>query len=265
MPEGGQLTIETASVEFDGRDAPFENEVASGSFIMLRVTDTGIGMDAETQAHIFEPFFTTKEPGKGTGLGLATVYGVVRQSGGYVRVCSEPGHGTTFNIYLPRVHEEAKQERHCTGSDSFVSGRETILLVEDEESLSRLTRELLEESGYSVLEANNGSEALEIARQYEETIHLLLTDVVMPKMGGPALAKQLTILRPETRVLYMSGYTGSSAFAQELAESGPGLLQKPFTREKLTRNVREVLDSSAEFVAERGNSLRSEEKSCRES
>jgi two-component system cell cycle sensor histidine kinase/response regulator CckA len=181
--------------------------------------------------------------GKGTGLGLATVYGAVKQSGGFVWVYSELGHGTTFRIYLPRVQGEAETELPSVGSKRFARGTETVLLVEDEESLNKLTGEILQESGYTVLKARNGLEALEVAQRYEGTIHLLLTDVVMPKMGGPALAKQLAVLRPEMKLLYMSGYTRGSVVTQELAESGSGLLQKPFTRDTLVRKAREVLDT----------------------
>jgi signal transduction histidine kinase len=243
MPEGGKLTIETANVEFDEHYALGHNQVLPGSFIMLAVTDTGVGMDAGTQSRIFEPFFTTKEQGKGTGLGLATVYGAVKQSGGFVWVYSEPGHGTTFKIYLPRVKGEAETELGNIRSKKLVRGTETVLLVEDEESLNKLTGEMLQEGGYCVLKASNGVEALEISQRYEGTIHLLLTDVVMPKMGGPALAKQLGVLRPEMKLLYMSGYTRNALVTQELAESGSGLLQKPFTRDTLTRKAREILDT----------------------
>jgi len=243
MPEGGKLTIETANVEFDDHYALGHNQVFPGSFIMLAVTDTGIGMDAGTQSRIFEPFFTTKEQGKGPGLGLATVYGAVKQSGGFVWVYSEPGHGTTFKIYLPRVQGGTEKEQRNIGTKKLVRGTETVLLVEDEESLNKLTGEMLQESGYRVLKASNGVEALEISQRYEGTIHLLLTDVVMPKMGGPALAKQLAVLRPEMKLLYMSGYTRNALVTQELAESGSGLLQKPFTRDTLTRKAREILDT----------------------
>ena len=208
MPEGGKLTIETANVEFVERYAARDDKVLPGPFIMLSVTDTGVGMDAETQTRIFEPFFTTKERGKGTGLGLATVYGAVRQSGGFLLVHSEPGQGTTFKIHLPRVSGKAATDPLTTASRTLVRGTETVLLVEDEESLNKLAAEILQESGYSVLEAKNGVEALEVAKGYEGTIHLLLTDVVMPKMGGLTLAKQLAVLRPEMKLLYMSGYTG---------------------------------------------------------
>jgi CheY-like chemotaxis protein len=212
-----------------------------GPFVMLTITDTGTGMDAETQLHVFEPFFTTKGLGKGTGLGLATVYGFVKQSGGYVWVYSELGQGTTFKIYLPQVQGEAEKERRSIGPDKLVKGTETILLVEDEESLRELTRDLLLQSGYAVLEASDGLEALAIAQQHKGSIHLVLTDVVMPRMGGLALAKQLGILQPEVKVLYMSGYSGYSAASQGLANSELELLQKPFTRNTLTRKVREML------------------------
>ena len=241
MPDGGKLTIETANLDLDEFYARQHVPLMPGPFVMLTITDTGTGMDAETQLHVFEPFFTTKGLGKGTGLGLATVYGFVKQSGGYVWVYSELGQGTTFKIYLPQVQGEAEKERRSIGPDKLVKGTETILLVEDEESLRELTRDLLLQSGYAVLEASDGLEALAIAQQHKGSIHLVLTDVVMPRMGGLALAKQLGILQPEVKVLYMSGYSGYSAASQGLANSELELLQKPFTRNTLTRKVREML------------------------
>ena len=241
MPEGGTLTVETANVEFDERNALSHPELTAGLFVMLRVTDTGTGMDAETQKHIFEPFFTTKEQGKGTGLGLATVYGVVKQSGGYISVQSEPGQGTTFRIYLPQVQASVETEQTLVGSNKVPYGTETILLVEDEESLRKLTCDVLVQSHYIVLEARDGLEALQIARQHTGPIHLLLTDVVMPRMNGPALAKQLAVQNPQMKVLYMSGYTGSSASLQILADAQSQFLQKPFTPATLCWKLREVL------------------------
>jgi len=208
---------------------------------MLRVTDTGTGMDAETQKHIFEPFFTTKEQAKGTGLGLATVYGVIKQSGGYISVNSALGHGTTFEIYLQQVHVAPEMEQQTLEPDDLCEGTETVLLVEDEESLRTLTRDALLESNYTILEASDGLEALEIARQHKGPIHLLLTDVVMPRMSGPALAKQLAIQNPEVKVLFMSGYTGNT-YKNESVEAA-SILRKPFTRRDLNEKVREVLDN----------------------
>ncbi|MBZ5698152.1 MAG: PAS domain S-box protein [Acidobacteriia bacterium] len=241
MPNGGKLRIETANVDLDDFYARQHAPMVPGSFVMLVITDTGMGMDAETQTHIFEPFFTTKEQGKGTGLGLATVYGIVKQSGGYVWVYSELGQGTIFKIYLPQVQGEAEKEKPSIGPDKLVKETETILLVEDEEALRKMTHELLEQSGYTVLEASDGLEALEIAWQHKGPIHLLLTDVVMPRMSGPALAKPAAALHPELKVLYMSGYTGYSYVSQGLVSSESELLQKPFTRDTLLRKIREVL------------------------
>ena len=241
MPEGGKLTIETANVELDAPSVLNHPELVTGSFVMLRVSDTGTGMDVEIQKHVFEPFFTTKEPGKGTGLGLATVYGVVKQSGGYVSLHSELGQGTTFTIYLPRVQAAVEAEPQGVGMNSTFEGTETILLVEDEESLRKLTREVLMEGHYTVLEATDGLEALGVAAQHKGPIHLLLTDVVMPRMGGPALAKQLAIKNPEMKVLFMSGYAGNTGSRQALPGPQSHFLQKPFTRASLASKLREVL------------------------
>jgi CheY-like chemotaxis protein len=241
MPNGGKLTIETANVDLDNFYARQHATLVPGSFVMLVITDTGIGMDAETQSHIFEPFFTTKAPGKGTGLGLATVYGIVKQSGGHVWVYSEPGQGTTFKIYLPQVQGEVEKEQPSIGSVKLVKGLETILLVEDEEPLREMICELLVESGYAVLAASDGFEALEIARQHKGPIHILLTDVVMPRMGGPALVKPLLVLQPEIKVLYMSGYTGYADVDRALVSSESELISKPFTRDTLLRKIQDML------------------------
>ena len=245
MPEGGKLMIETANVKLDKAYACRHPPVVPGSYALLAVTDTGIGMDAKTQAHIFDPFFTTKEMGKGTGLGLATVYGVVKQSGGYIWVYSEPGKGTTFKTYLPLVEESPEPAglRVTRGKPS--RGWETILLVEDEESLRVMTRTLLVQSGYHVLDADSGAQALEIAHRHEETIHLLLTDVVLPGMRGRELAERMVLFRPDLRVLLMSGYTDHAIAAQGVLDVGTFFLQKPFTRDALTREVRKVLDIKA--------------------
>ena len=211
--------------------------------MLLAVTDTGIGMDEETKTHIFEPFFTTKELGKGTGLGLSTVYGVVKQSGGYIWVYSELGHGSVFKIYLPRVDQSVQQSRPSELAPEIHRGTETVLLVEDEESVRTLTRSLLEEAGYTVIEASNGIHALEVAGRYSGPIHLLLTDVVMPGMNGPTLAESLVVTNPNMKVLCMSGYTGTFANFSGLIDRGMMLLQKPFTRDALLRKVREALES----------------------
>ena len=243
MPKGGRLMIETANVEFDATVSHAPAVVAPGKYVMLAVTDNGCGMDAKTKAHIFEPFFTTKEKGKGTGLGLATVYGVVKQSGGYVWVYSEPGHGTTFKVYLPRIEEEvsAAPRDKSTKGDSLPKGSEVVLLVEDEAGVRELAREYLEMSGYTVLVAQDGHTAIELATMHHGTIHLLMTDMVMPGIGGRELAERVVAIRPEIRILYMSGYT-EQAFVQEgvLGTDAP-LLQKPFTLATLTKKLREIL------------------------
>ncbi len=242
MPDGGTLTIETSNVELDDLYVLSHPELTAGSFVMLAVTDTGTGIDAEVQKHIFEPFFTTKEQGKGTGLGLSTVYGVVKQSGGSISVSSEVGRGTTFKIYLPQTQAAAEKD-NPEPKRSF-EGTETSLVVEDDESLRKLTCEMLLENHYNVLEASNGFEAHEIAQLHQGHIHLLLTDVVMPRISGPSLAKSLMARNPNMKVLYMSGYMNSSV-VQELAISGSAFLQKPFMSDTLTRKVRETLGVSA--------------------
>ncbi len=242
MPQGGKLLIDTQNMVMDEafvRRYPYP--VQPGPYVCLTVTDSGIGMDVETKARAFEPFFTTKEKGKGTGLGLSTVYGVVKQSGGYIDIYSSPGTGTTFKIYLPRVHEAIQAEKTLGGVTSS-TGNETILLAEDESSLRTLTRNTLELCGYKVLEAKDGIEALEVSDRYKGPIDLLLTDMVMPGMGGRALAQELTRRRPEIRLAYMSGYTGQAVGSQGPVDPGSVFLLKPFTRELLTRKIREALD-----------------------
>ena len=244
MPDGGKLIIATENKTLDQEYALDHPPTVPGNYIMLTVTDTGIGMDAKTQAHIFEPFFTTKAVGKGTGLGLATVYGVVKQSGGYIWVSSEIGQGSTFTIFLPRVDEAVQWNRQSDLANGSVRGSETILLVEDEESLRALTRTVLEQSGYTVLEADCGSRAIEISRQYQGHIHLLLTDMVMPAMNGRAVAKKLMPIHPEMRVIYMSGYAGYNPGGATSSEAI--FLCKPFTRDALVRKVHEVLNLQKE-------------------
>jgi two-component system cell cycle sensor histidine kinase/response regulator CckA len=244
MPHGGKLTIETANMEVDDAYAAQHRPMPPGSFIMLSVSDTGIGMDAETQSNIFEPFFTTKERGKGTGLGLATVYGVLKQSDGFIWVDSELGNGTTFKVLLPRVEDRAQAVTQNTSSEGSRKGWETILLVEDEESVRRLILELLHAHGYTVLEAADGIAALNIAQRAHGKIDLLLTDVVMPGMSGTQVAEKVTSLHPETKVLYMSGYTDFAVEHHQIPQQGRLLLRKPFTQQSLARKVREALETT---------------------
>jgi PAS domain S-box-containing protein len=242
MPEGGMLTIETANVELDDAYARAHVSVQPGSYVMLAVSDNGMGMSPETQVHIFEPFFTTKGEGKGTGLGLSTIYGIVRQSGGNIWVYSELGKGTTFKVYLPRVEEGLTPLETSSSEDASQQGSETILLVEDEEVLRRLVSVILHDRGYKVLVASNGSEALEISERHPDPIHLMLTDVVMPKMTVRELTNSLAKLRPQTRVLYISGYTDEAIIHHGVLDDGVDFLQKPFTAVALAKKVREVLD-----------------------
>lgn len=246
MPEGGRLVIETTNFEIDEKFARrYAYPVLPGQYILLTVSDNGIGIDTATQQRIFEPFFTTKEKGKGTGLGLSLVYGVVKQSGGYIDVVSTRGKGTTFNIYLPRVAENAVDTRPV-GPDSpdELRGTETILFAEDEDMLRTLTRHLLELYGYRVLEACDSNQAQRLSEQTGHEIHLLLTDVVMPGVSGRILADQLKQKRPELKIVFMSGYTGQRVGEKEILEPGSLFLQKPFTRESLARKIREALDVS---------------------
>jgi two-component system, cell cycle sensor histidine kinase and response regulator CckA len=240
MPGGGRLLIETQNVSFAEGSAPTKPPMDPGEYVKILVTDSGTGMDAATQAHIFEPFFTTKERGKGTGLGLATVYGFVKQSGGYVWVESEPGAGTTFTIFLPKVSETAERPDASAEPEVPSQGAGTILLVEDEESLRTLTRNMLEQSGYTVLEACDGIEAVDLARDCSGSIDLLLTDMVMPGMNGRAVAEKVVQLYPDIRVAYMSGYTGFST--REAASFNAVMIAKPFTRNALLERVSEALE-----------------------
>jgi len=250
MPTGGKLIIETANADLDETYCRAHPAVQPGRYVMVAVSDTGVGMDAKTQARIFEPFFTTKEQGKGTGLGLATVYGVVKQSGGYIWVYSEVGKGTTFKIYLPRVDEPVQPVVAMDrGKPELLRGSETILLVEDAESLRELTRMLLENNGFKVLVAENGTEAIELAEHKRQPIHLLLTDVVMPGMSGRELANYLTAKRPDMSVIYMSGYTNDAIAHHGVLDSGVFLIEKPFSQETLIRKLREVLDRTEKVPA----------------
>jgi two-component system, cell cycle sensor histidine kinase and response regulator CckA len=253
MPRGGKLIIETGNTEMDElfvRRYPYP--VQPGPYIRLTVSDTGSGMDAATRARIFEPFFTTKAKGQGTGLGLSMVYGVVKQSDGYIDVYSEIGLGTTFKIYLPRVDEAVAPGKAETTLSKTLRGTETVLLVEDEAALRDLTSSVLGACGYTVLEAKNGGEALDISQHHEGPIDLLLTDVVMPGISGRVLADQLVQLRPHIRIVYMSGYTGQTVGAHGILDPGSLFLQKPFTRDALARKLREALDGGQKSASASG-------------
>jgi two-component system, cell cycle sensor histidine kinase and response regulator CckA len=243
MPQGGRLTVEASNLDVPPsvvQGIP----VQEGPYVAISVRDTGTGMDAATQQRIFEPFFTTKLRGKGSGLGLATVYGIVKQSGGYIWVESEPGRGSTFTLWLPRSFSEPDEVQDAR-APSRLAGTETILLVEDEDGMREVVRELLEELGYRVLEAASGSAALELVRSHQGRIQLLFTDVIMQHMNGRELAEQVVQLRPETKVLFMSGYADDAIRRYGMLEPGISLLQKPFSSSELARRIRELLDAGA--------------------
>jgi two-component system, cell cycle sensor histidine kinase and response regulator CckA len=242
MPQGGKLTLQSrdVTVRQKFRETRF---IQPGRYAVISVSDTGHGMDKETQSRIFEPFFTTKEKGKGTGLGLSTVYGIVKQSNGYVFAESEPGAGTTFYVYLPRAEESAEELSPAKSPQSEADGCETVLLVEDEESVRELVRLTLTARGYKVLEAENGECGLRIAEDFKEHIDILITDVVMPGIGGRELAKKLQALRPGISVLYLSGYTEDTVVTQGALGPDTAFLQKPFTLQNLAKKVRDVLRS----------------------
>ena len=253
MPNGGKITIETANVEIDRAYAETHIAVQPGSYAMLAVSDNGVGMDDETKKHIFEPFYTTKEQGKGTGLGLSTVYGIVNQSGGNIWVYSEAGQGTIFKIYLPRVSRTSSAPQMDSDAVGLMvsGGTETILLVEDEPQIRKMAFEFLTESGYEVLAASNGIEALRILEEVSAPVHLILTDVIMPQMNGRELVERVALLRPGTKVLFMSGYTNDAIVRHGVLDSGTWFIQKPFSPDALGSKVREVLDgeSPKELIA----------------
>ncbi|MBU4126279.1 MAG: PAS domain S-box protein, partial [Proteobacteria bacterium] len=245
MPQGGKITIETANTDLDEnyfRKHGIEGE-KPGHYVMLAVSDTGIGMDKETQEHIFEPFFTTKEVGKGTGLGLSTVYGIVKQNNGFVWVYSEPGQGSTFKVYLPRAEGAADSEEKQQLPVIELDGSETVLIVEDDNGLRKFAQEVLLLHGYKVLDAENGEDALRVSQAHEGQIHLMITDVVMPRMGGKELSEKLQPFYPRMKVIYMSGYTDNAIVEHGVLAPGLNFLQKPFTPESLALKVREVLDA----------------------
>jgi PAS domain S-box-containing protein len=241
MPQGGRLIIETANVDLDKDYADQHIAVKPGRFVMLSVTDTGTGMDETSKAHIFEPFFTTKEKGKGTGLGLATVYGIVKQSGGSIWAYSEPGRGTTFKVYLPRVDAPAADVKQRP-TPRVSTGSETVLIVEDEDAVRRLAERILRSAGYKILSAASGGDALVLCEKHSGTIDLLLTDVVMPQMSGRELADRLTMARQGLKVLYMSGYTDNAIIHHGVLDPGIRFVGKPFSAAELTRKVREALE-----------------------
>jgi two-component system, cell cycle sensor histidine kinase and response regulator CckA len=241
MPNGGKLVIETANVELDDTYGRQHLGAKPGPHVMLALSDTGTGMNSEILSHIFEPFFTTKETGKGTGLGLSMVYGIVKQSNGYIMAYSEPGRGTTFKIYFPRTEESVSPAYKL--EEEIRRGTETVMVVEDEAALRELTCVLLEDAGYTVLESSGAEEAIETAKDLQRKIDLLLTDVVMPRLDGRELANQMVSLRPNLRVLFMSGYTDDVIGHRGVLTQGTILVQKPFTKRTLLKKVRETLDS----------------------
>jgi CheY-like chemotaxis protein len=242
MPQGGKLTVETSNVQFRDEDVALHPNCKAGHYVMLAMSDTGIGMSPDVTARIFEPFYTTKEVGKGTGLGLAMVFGIVQQSGGNIEVSSESGRGTTFKIYLPAVSDQVSEEGNS--ETPFVSGgKETILLVEDDEGVRGLALRCLKKQGYQVLTATDGKDALQVVKSHPGPLDLVLTDVVMPKLGGPEMVRQLKADSPDLKVLYMSGYTDDAVVRHGLIEAEVAFIQKPYTPQELSQKVRQILDA----------------------
>jgi CheY-like chemotaxis protein len=242
MPQGGTLALTTRNVSVEAKEVGSTPGVPSGDYVRLSVRDTGCGMDEATKARIFEPFFTTKDVGKGTGMGLAVVYGIVQQSGGHIDVTSEPGKGATFDIHLPVCREGTIDQARAEVLPSASTGRETVVLVEDEEAVRRLAREILTQQGYTVLEAKDGPDALRLCQQYAGPIDLLVTDVVMPQMSGLRLADRLRAIRPQTKTLFISGYLDETLREYGASADQIHLLKKPFAAATLARTVRDVLD-----------------------
>jgi CheY-like chemotaxis protein len=238
MPDGGKLTVETANLTLSTPQVDLD----PGAYVRLAISDTGIGMDAETQSHIFEPFFTTKEAAKGTGLGLATVYGIVKQSAGSIGVYSEPGRGTTFRIYLPRVDQPLEEMTRQAEPAHAMNGSEAVLIVEDDAEVRQLICQILRARGYQVLESTKGEEAIRIARAFPHALPLVVADVILPEMSGPEVVRQVEAARPGIRALYISGYTDEAVLRHGMLEPGVMFLSKPFVPEVLARKVREVLD-----------------------
>jgi CheY-like chemotaxis protein len=254
MPRGGELTIQAANCDLDAAWSRFHPEVQAGPHVMLAVRDTGHGMDEETQSHLFEPFFTTKDKSKGSGLGLATVYGTVSQSGGCVTVSSKLGLGTTIQIYLPRVEEPVEVVQALEPIVRSLQGEERILVVEDDDAVRRMTRVFLEIRGYSVIEARNAADAIQLVESYHETIHLVLTDVVMPGMKGRELVDRLAKLRSNLKVLYMSAYSEDDAINIGVLSPGTAFIEKPFSPDELAVKVRDVLSGNSASSGEQPRS-----------
>jgi CheY-like chemotaxis protein len=244
MPGGGRLTIETANVVLDQDYAARHIDVEPGAYVLLAISDTGAGMSEDVKRHLFEPFFTTKAAGKGTGLGLATVYGIVKQSGGHIWVYSEPGQGSTFKIYLPRAEQDVGQTVACQPEAPLPRGTETVLLVEDDDGVRSLSSSLLAGLGYRVLEAGDAQQAVRIAAESEDDIQLLITDVILPGMNGKELSVQLCGLRPGLKVLFVSGYTDDAIVHHGVLQRGVAFLQKPFNLVSLAQKVRDALGGS---------------------
>jgi CheY-like chemotaxis protein len=242
MPQGGRLTIETRHVTLDETYRQTHGDTQPGQYSMLAVIDTGVGMEAATKARIFDPFFTTKGPGKGTGLGMAVVHGVVKQSGGQIEVYSEPGKGTAFKVYFPLARDALAVGKPAPGVLQMPTGTETILLVEDEAAVRALSRHILQSCGYTILEAEDGREAVQVAQNYQGDIQLVVTDVVMPYLGGRQLAERLEAMRPGLKILFLSGYTDDAVVRHGILEADVAFLQKPFTPNALAQKVRNVLD-----------------------